>query len=158
MSTPSLPQYDDQVSSRQRSWGPLLFDSAIAVGLLVVALTTGSDIGEFRSEPDALNAFFIVVMTLPLAVRRLYPVAVFVVVLLAWGADRAFDYPGTLATLGIVLAFYTIGAELSRKRSWRIGGVAAILIVAFTLLGAAILESVGTAAVFSTIISTATTR
>jgi len=156
MPTPRLRQYDDEVSSRERSWGPLLFDSAIAVGLLVVALTTGSDIGEFRSEPDALNVFFIVVMTLPLAVRRLYPVAVFVVVVLAWGADRALDYPGTLATLGVVLAFYTIGAELSRKRSWRIGGMAAILIVAFTLFGAAILESVGTAAVFSTIISTVT--
>ncbi len=161
--TPGLRQYDDEVSSRQRSWGPLLFDSAVAVGLLVIALTTGRmgvtsgpALGEFQSEPDALNAFFIVVMTLPLAIRRLYPVTVFVVVLLAWAVDRAFDYPGTLAALGIVLAFYTVGAELSQKRSWRIGGVAAILIVAFTVVGAITLDSVDNAAVFSTIISTVT--
>ena len=163
MPTPSLRQYHDVVSSRQRPWGPLLFDSAIAVGLLVVALTTsrmevttGPALGEFRSEPDALNAFFIVVMTLPLAMRRLYPVTVFVVVVLAWAADRAFDYPGTLAAMGIVLAFYTLGAELTRKRSWRIGGIAAVLIVAFTVVGMITLESVDTAAVFSTIISTVT--
>lgn len=52
-----------------------------------------------------------------------------------------FDYPTTLASAGI-LAFHSIGTELSAKRSMSARGFAVALTTAWTAIGALTLESV----------------
>lgn len=91
--------------------------------------------------------------TLPIALRRLYPVPVFTVVVAAWIADRLLDYPTTLSFLGVVLAFHSVGTELPRRQSLLIGGGTAAFITVFTAVGAATLESIPAAAA-TTLITT----
>ena len=140
-----------------RQW---LFDILIASGLLALGLIGKVEIGEtsipFVREPDFLHGVLVGLMTLPLALRRVYTVPVFAVVLLAWVVDRGLDYPGTPADIGVAVAFYTLGAMLDRRRSLRLGGASALLVVGWTALGAAVLESVTVIAVLTTLIFTVT--
>lgn len=137
-----------------------LFDAALAIGIFVLGFTTRVDVAEaglgpYRSEPDALNALLIGLGTLPLALRRIYPVSVLVVVLGAWSIDRLLDYPSTLAAAGILLAFHAVGTELSRERSLRIGGTAVALVTGWTSLGAVVLDSVPLVSVLTQFLITA---
>lgn len=142
-------------------WRRLAFDVLVAVTVLVLGLLgqveiTGDETGLFRRDPDALHAVLVVLMGAPLALRRLYPLPVFGVVLAAWVVDRTLDYPETLASAGVVIVFYTIGAELSRRRSYLVGGGTSVFIVFWTVLGAVTLESVTGVSVVTTTISTVT--
>lgn len=142
-------------------WRRLAFDVLVAITVLVLGLLgqveiTGDETGLFRRDPDALHAVLVVLMGAPLALRRLYPLPVFGVVLAAWVVDRTLDYPETLASAGVVIVFYTIGAELSRRRSYLVGGGTSVFIVFWTVLGAVTLESVTGVSVVTTTISTVT--
>lgn len=135
-------------------------DAFLAVGVLLLSLDSRVEISEdaariFSRAPDEINLVLIVLMSLPVALRRIYPVSVFTVVVGAWMIDRILDYPNTLATIGVVLVFHSIGTELSARRSLTIGGGTAAFIVLFTAVGAATLESVAAVAVVTTFISTA---
>lgn len=66
------------------------------------------------------------------------------------------DYPESLATFGPVIAFYSIGTALSRRRSFLIGGLSALFILFWTTLGTAALESVTAISIATTTISTVT--
>ncbi|MDH3294978.1 MAG: histidine kinase, partial [Acidimicrobiia bacterium] len=137
----------------------LVFDLLLALGFLILGLATVAD-GDaggsaFTREPDALNTALILLGTLPLIVRRRYPVAVLVVMLLAWGLDRALDYPPTVASSAVVVGFHTIGTELTRDRALRIGGLAAVAITGWTAIGAVALESVAYYAVLFQLLITA---
>jgi|SRR5665811_1906599 len=139
---------------------PLVIDSLLAVGFFSLGLSSLGEVlngaGEgFGRQPDALNLVLIGLMSLPLALRRVYPTVVFAVVVFAWAIDRGLDYPGTLAAIGVVLAFHSIGTELSPKRSLLIGGSAAALIVLYSIVGGIILESVSVSDVIFTLMATA---
>ncbi len=136
----------------------LVFDVLLAVGLMVLGLATVGDSftgSTFSREPDALNTALIIIGTLPIIVRRRFPVTVLLVLLLAWGLDRALDYPTTVASGAVIVGFHTIGTELTRSRALKIGGVAAVAISSWTTLGALTLESVPYYAVLFQLLFTA---
>ena len=141
----------------RRQWA---FDLTVALFFLVMGIATTMELGEgptqFSREEDIFHIGFIVLLTVPLALRRVYPVPAFAIVLLAWVADRGLDYPETPAAAGVAVAFYSIGAELDRRRSFRIGGTAAVAMVGWAGLGVVLLESVPIAALFTTLIATLT--
>jgi len=137
------------------------FDALIAAGTLTLALVSRLAIdpdiaAAFSREFDGLQLFLITLMTLPLVLRRVYPTPVFFVILAAWMVERALDYPETLAWTGLVIAFYTIGAELSRRDSLRIGGITALFILGGTAIGVATLETISGVSLVTTMIITLT--
>jgi len=136
-------------------------DALIAAGILTLALVSRSQIdadvaAAFSREFDGLHLFLIILMTVPLVLRRVYPAPVFFVILAAWVVERTLDYPETPAGIGVAIAFYTIGAELSRRSSLRIGGITALFIVGWTGVGVLALESVTGVSLITTTISTVT--
>jgi signal transduction histidine kinase len=152
--------YDDDMSTTKHertllSLPPWVIDSAIGIALFVLALQERGFMEEmlgdvFGRTPDTLNLMLIALMTLPLSLRRRYPQTVFFIVLFAFVADRALDYPSTNASFGLALVFHAIGSELAPRRSAIMGfGVAGFLML-FTAFGAATLESVSLEDVITT--------
>lgn len=146
--------YDSGVERRRIP--PLVVDLLIAVGLLVISLLGRRQILQsefahlFQREPDGWNILFIVLQSLPLALRRSYPTTVLAVVLLAFGFDRVLDYPGTFSGIGPIVALHAVGSELPRRRSAYLGWSIVVLLGLFTLAGAVLYESVeGTDVFFS---------
>jgi len=127
---------------RAALWGDgkreLTFDTAIAVLALVlgqVVLFTG---GFGEPEPDvrggdALGAVLVVVATVPLAARRLWPLPVFVISAGATDALFALEYPGELAVVPIV-AVHSLAASAYDQRRARI--LAAVVVCMFAPLAA----------------------
>jgi signal transduction histidine kinase len=143
-------------------WHQIIFDVLLAMITLVLGLISqvefeGSGLGDvFLREADWFHSVLVVSMAAPLALRRIYPATTFAVVLGAWVIDRALDYPESLATVGVLVVFYTIGTELSRRRSFFIGGLSAVFVLVWTTLGAVILESVTAVSIATTTIATVT--
>ena len=136
-------------------------DALIAAGTLTLALVSRlvippDIVAAFSREFDGLQLFLIILMTVPLVLRRVYPAPVFFVILAAWVIERALNYPETLAWTGLVIAFYTIGAELSRRSSLRIGGLTALFILGGTGIGVATLETISGFSLVTTMIITVT--
>ena len=135
-------------------------DALLAAAIFVLGLTTRVDVteaglGPYSREPDVLNLVLIGVGSLSLAFRRLYPVTVLWTVLGTWGLDRLLDYPTTLASAGVLLVFHSVGTELSKERSLRIGGWAVGLTTAWTATGVIVLDSVPVVAVLTQFLFTA---
>lgn len=134
---------------------PLVTDSVIALGIFALGLQGRSMAAEllsgvFGRTPDTLNLLLIAAQTLPLALRRRFPLTVLGVVIAAFAIDRALDYPGTLASSGLVLAFHALGSELPPRRSLIIGSILVAFVTIWTVAGALTLESVGWSDVIST--------
>jgi signal transduction histidine kinase len=138
----------------------LVFDFVVAAIILIMGLVGQVDVeglnDVYLREANLLHVVLTVLMSAPLALRRVFPTAVFFVILGSWVVDRALDYPENLATVGVIVAFYTIGTELTRRRSFYIGGLSALFVLFWTTLGAATLESVPAVAVATTTIATVT--
>ena len=137
----------------------LLFDVLVAALVLVIGLIAQSGVpGSVQTgrESEALHLVLIVLMSVPLALRRVYPTAVLAIVLAAWMTDRAFDYPGSPADFGLAISFYTVGAHLDRRRSLLVGGISSGLVVLWTALGTLVLESVTAVALIYAGITTVT--
>lgn len=140
----------------------LLFDVLVAVVILALAPLTGLELADpgfgdlYTREADWFHFVLIVVLSVPLAFRRVYPASSFAVILAAWVVDRAMDYPESMATFGPIIAFYTIGTELSRRRSFLIGGLSALFVLFWTIYGSIILESVTAGSIATTTIATVT--
>lgn len=137
-----------------------MIDALLAVAIFVLGLTTRVDvadagIGPFSREPDVLNLLLIGLGSLSLMFRRLYPATVLWTVLGSWGLDRLLDYPTTLASAGILVAFHSVGTEMSKKRSLRVGGWAVGLTTGWTAIGALTLQSVPWIAVLTQFLVTA---
>jgi signal transduction histidine kinase len=56
----------------------------------------------------------------------------------------------------VLVAFYTIGTELPRRRSFYIGGLSALFVLFWTILGTLVLESVTAVSIATTTIATVT--
>lgn len=139
----------------------LALDALIAAGALTLSLIGSIQIdadvaAAFSRESDALHIVLIILMTVPLVLRRVYPIPVFFIVLTAWLLDRTLDFPETPAGVGVAIAFYTIGAELSRRSSLRIGGITLLFVFGWTVVGVLTLDSVPAASLITTVISTLT--
>ncbi len=139
---------------------PLVFDGLLAVALFAFSFVSRLEVdadtlAPFRREPDGLNLLLTALMTLPLVLRRVHPIPVFVLTLLTWGADRVLDYPATTSSAAVVLVFHSIGSELPRRMSTAIGVPVVVAVSAFTVLGAVTLESVTWGSAVFTLLATA---
>jgi signal transduction histidine kinase len=135
-------------------------DTLLALAIFVLGLTSRVDvvdvgIGPYSRDPDALNTILIALASLPLVCRRIFPATVLWIVLGSWALDRMLDYPTTLGSAGVLLAFHAVGTELSPTRSLRVGGLAVGLATGWTVLGVITLESVPLASVLTQLLLTA---
>ena len=103
---------------------PWVGDGLLAL-LVVPAATT---IGDTEPEPVALFIAFVLLQTLPLAVRRYWPREVFVVTLAAaLGNALLTDAPALPA--GVVVALYTVAAHCDRRTSLRAALATGVLLI-----------------------------
>ena len=114
------------------SANPLLVDVSIAIGLtgLSLLLLAAGSLGPVAP----LNVTLVVLQTMPLALRRRYPVAVLLVII-GSGAWQLASLPEGITSfnfaVGLLVALYTIGEQLERRASFGltvlIGAVVAVL-------------------------------
>lgn len=119
---------------------PWFVDLALAIALAVASLidlaTIPDEVEELAANPaDGVTVVLILLGTLPLAFRRLYPATVLTVIALAWSVDRFRDYPSTLAVFALLFAFHAVGSELPRRRAQLVGWSWIVILVGFTLSG-----------------------
>ena len=109
-----------------------ILDAGLAVGLAIVAVTTalGTQQDE-RSGPAPAIVLFALLESVPLAMRRRWPIEVFWLVLA--GSAGVDLLTGNLNPAGLVVALYTIAAHAERPSALRAvtgaAAVAAFLIV-----------------------------
>ncbi len=118
------------------------FDALIAIGLFLLTIASlreavTADAVDYGREPDVWNYLLLAAMTLPVAWRRRFPIAVLIVVAGAFVLDRGADYPITVGIWAIPMALHAVGTELPPHQSRRVAWVASGLLVVFTALGAA---------------------
>ncbi len=112
-----------------------LVDGAIAIGLAVLSLVAyfggAPDVG----PPGALTVVLLLLQSLPLALRRGFPLPVVLVVLGATSVHIAIVAPGEdlRAGLGVLVALYTAGERIERRVSLAIL-VAILVVVAVQLI------------------------
>jgi signal transduction histidine kinase len=112
---------------------PLVIDGAIAFVLTALALLAVAAGAPDLGREGLLNIALLLLQTVPLAVRRRFPVAVFAIVTGALLAQLLLlPAGGSLrAVLGVLLAVFTVGDQLPRRYSLPltmlvIGSVAAL--------------------------------
>jgi signal transduction histidine kinase len=125
----------------------MVADGLVAFGLLATTLGERGDTGlgavGYTRDFDGLNLVLILLMTVPLVLRRRFPVGVLAVTAAAWMLDRGLDYPSTLAAAGVVVAMHAVGSELPARRSRLIGWSVTAALTTFTFIGFLVYDSVG---------------
>ena len=110
-------------------------DGVLAVALLAVGLLVAARFPAGRTL-DAGGVLLLAATTLPLAVRRSWPLAVFGVHLAAIVPFHALDYQHEAVVPATIVALYTVAARGPRRRTVLVGlatvGFAALGILAFS--------------------------
>ena len=116
-------------------------DGVLGTGLFIVSVIgvfVETDSRETFARVDAIAIVLIACMTLPLVLRRIRPVEIFTVSLIALFAFEIRHYPDTPATIATIAALYSVAAHLSdRKRATITGATAFIAISGFLMIGIA---------------------
>jgi len=138
---------------RRERWAPWVTDTVLAVVLAALSMwslaTVGSvEAGAYSSSVDGFAYVLALAQTLPLALRRKYPIAVLLVIVAGFFVDRGIDYPSTIATFGFAFAFHSVGSQLPRRRSLIIGLPVVLFLTLYTISGVAFSETVSWATVF----------
>ncbi len=142
-----------QVRVARKRWPAWATDGVLAAVLAVlsiVALATISP-GEaelYSRDVDLIAYGLVLAQTLPLALRRVYPLPVLLLVVAGFFIDRSLDYPSSVASFGFAFAFHSLGSQLPRRRSLLLGLPIVGLLTLFTVSGVAFSESVTWASVF----------
>jgi signal transduction histidine kinase len=104
------------LGGKLRGSPPWVGDGLLALLLVLPAATTVGD----NAQPDPIWLFvpFVFLQTLPLAVRRYWPRAVFAITLgAALGTTLLTDSPAM--PVGVIVALYTVAAHCDRKTALR---------------------------------------
>ena len=111
--------------------GLLAVDIVVAFVLAGVGITELRSVGDdiFYRAADGLGVVLVLAQTLPLALRRFYPVAVTVVICLAGSVTLWLDFPGTNALLAVPLALYSVAALRPRRTTIAVVIGALVLLV-----------------------------
>jgi signal transduction histidine kinase len=132
MSAPlAAPPRDDLRSRLARN--PLVVDSLIAAGLTVLSLFTILGGATDFSQTDALGLTLALLQTVPLALRRVVPVAVFAVTISALGGHAMLAGDSFNSSLGSLVALYTV-AELCSRRVGIAAAVVAASVISFVIV------------------------
>ncbi len=112
-----------------------VLDIALALFMCAIALTLQfgpsiTDNDDFIN-PNAGSGFLTAFATLPLAVRRRYPLAVLVVVSTAVLIYYSVGFGGEVVSIAVLVALFTVGAHCARK----VSTIAMLIVVAFFMLG-----------------------
>ena len=145
-----LRRYAAAVSSRSS----LLRDAALGLGLALLAFlpplaTHGTRLGELPDRQlDMLAVAVALAQSLPLALRRPWPAATLAVVAAGFAVQELRGY-ATFASLGLLIAIYSVAAYQKRHRRWTAGiASAAYVALAYGLHRAGSANRVADFAVF----------
>ncbi len=135
---PTLPDVTTRLRARQ-SVIPWLVDATIALGLAALSLLAVASGSADAGQSDPLSIAFLLLETLPLIVRRRWPIPVLVVTLAAT-AIHASLVQGQVVneSLGALVALFTVAERYPRRVA-----IVAALVVAATFL-AVIVGKAGT--------------
>jgi signal transduction histidine kinase len=142
-SAAALPSGQDVSAMRVAAWNEVgrryrSFDTALAAIALIVGQVALFSGGFGEPEPeirdgDALGVVLVAFATVPLAVRSLWPLPVFLISVGATLALYALEYPGELAIIPII-AVHSLAASAEDPRRARI--LAVVTAVAYGLIAA----------------------
>jgi signal transduction histidine kinase len=123
----------------RRPWLTWLVDATIAVGLSALSLITVASGAEAAGGSDPLSITLLLLETLPLIVRRRWPIPVLAVTLAATAA-HALLVEGQIVneSLGALVALFTVAERYDRRVS-----VAAALVAAATFAAVIFAKSTG---------------
>ena len=122
---------------QERGWWPNTADLAIASIAAVFCVSGAAILGASGDEPNLtpLGATLLVAQCAPLAYRRRFPVAVWLITGVAVMAYGLADWPDPLLPLGAFIGLATV-VECCRRRTalivWLVTAVAAALVLLFT--------------------------
>jgi signal transduction histidine kinase len=104
------------IAARLRRLDARLVDGLLGLLIAVVSLPgVMPEIEASRRDPDLWSVGLILLMTLPIAYRRIHPDVVMMTTGFATIAYYALGYPDTLASLGTLIALYSVAAHGNRK-------------------------------------------
>jgi signal transduction histidine kinase len=106
-----------EARNRLAQMGLLAVDVVVALVLAGVGITELRSVGDdiFYRAADGFGVALVLAQTLPLALRRFYPVVVTAVICVAGSVMLWLDYPGTNALLAVPLALYSVAALRPRR-------------------------------------------
>lgn len=112
---------------------PFLADLAFALGLCVLAIvaTAAADVDPSEQEANAFAWLLLVGICLPVAFRRIAPIAATWTMLVFNGIYWVADFPDEATGMTLLIGVYSIGAHVDRPRSLRhgmgvIGGIVTV--------------------------------
>ena len=132
MSAPlAAPPRDDLRSRLARN--PLVVDSLIAAALTLLSLFTIAGGALDFGQTNALGLTLALLQTVPLVLRRVFPVAVFAVTISALGGHAMLAGDSFNSSLGSLVALYTV-AELCSRRVGIAAAVVAASVISFVIV------------------------
>jgi signal transduction histidine kinase len=142
-----------QIRGRIERWPVWATDGVLAIVLAILSAVSLASIPSaeqaiYSREPDAFAYILVLVQTLPLTLRRVYPLPILAVVVAGFFVDRGLDYPSTIASVGFAFAFHSLGSQLPHRRSLLIGLPIVAFLTLFTVSGVFFTDSVSWASVF----------
>src|SRR5262245_57287709 len=107
---------------------PNLVDAFIAFGLTALSLLTLAGGAQDLGSIDPLSLFLLVLQTLPLIVRRRWPLTVFIITAAATTLHAALATDPISSSLGFLVALFTLAEQRDRRTSGLATLVAAVVV------------------------------
>lgn len=139
----------------KRRGGDLGIAIAFSVLALVSAQTVGSQADVTYQHFDLLGYVLITAQAVPLIWRTVAPHVVLWAVAILWSISAGLEYRMDTAFFPLLVALYTVGAYLPRRRAYLHGGLVGVGVIAWTIVGTVATESVPWTAVVTMILGVA---
>lgn len=139
----------------KRRGGDLGIALAFSALSLVSAFTVQSQIPVTPRDYDVFGYILLGCLALPLIWRTRAPAVVLWSVALLWSVLAGLSYSAEAAIFPLLVALYTVGAYLPRRRAYLHGGLVGALIISWTIVGVFATDAVPWTAVFTMILGVA---
>lgn len=133
----------------KRRGGDLGIALAFSALSVVAAHTVQAQSTVALRDFDARGYILVSCIALPLIWRTRAPHIVLWAVAILWGITVGAEYPAGTAFFPLIVALYTAGAYLPRRRAYLHGGLVGVAVIAWTLVGTFATDSVPWTAVFT---------
>jgi len=138
-----------------RRWGDLAIALAFAALALLSAVTVDTRTTIEARDFDFLGYVLITATALPLIWRTRAPHIVLWAVAILWSITAGLEYPVSAAYFPLLVALYTVGAYLPRRRAYLHGGLVGAGVIGWTIVGSLATKSVPVATVFTMVLGVA---